>query len=140
MSDYEPVDLSALCNATARVLQGVDVKTGLQEMRGLPFQVGSGNGISGPCFVLTGGAEGRVTIPINKKRTPPPCPSAGVFAFHHGEHREHRGRRASQGLFKLARRGRPTCLPKSGTARRNEEGEHAGSPLRGVCLTLKRPC
>ena len=64
MADYQPLDLSALCNAGLEVL-GANAKApvGKQLFRGLPFLVND-NGSN--CFIALDEASGRVTIPINE--------------------------------------------------------------------------
>ena len=63
MADYQPLDLSALCNAGLEVL-GANAKApiGKQLFRGLPFLV---NDDGSNCFIALDEASGRVTIPIN---------------------------------------------------------------------------
>jgi len=66
MTDYQPLDLSAHCNAGAEVI-GPDAKppVGAQTFHGLPFQIGP----EGRCFIARGGdlGTGPVTIPIGQK-------------------------------------------------------------------------
>jgi hypothetical protein len=54
MSSYQPVDLSAACNAGLDVLgdEPGDVPLGRVELRGLPFLIGSEPPSAGPCFLL----------------------------------------------------------------------------------------
>jgi hypothetical protein len=52
MKDYEPLDLSALCNAGTDLLAPHTPLVGAQAFRGLPFQIGAGDG--GPCFLAFG--------------------------------------------------------------------------------------
>ena len=50
ISDYEPLDISRLCNAGPEVLgDGTPAEIGEQRFRGLPFLVGDGSG--GDCFI-----------------------------------------------------------------------------------------
>ena len=52
MQDYEPLDLSALCNAGTELLgEDQDPPRGSQRFRGLPFQIGPGDAGDGPCFI-----------------------------------------------------------------------------------------
>ena len=54
MPSYQPVDLSAACNAGLDVLgdEPGDVPLGRVELRGLPFLIGSEPPSAGPCFLL----------------------------------------------------------------------------------------
>jgi hypothetical protein len=58
MPSYEPVDLSAACNAGVEVLgdEPGDVPLGRVDLRGLPFLVGSEPPSAERCFVLPGAA------------------------------------------------------------------------------------
>ena len=62
MNGYEPSDISRQCNAGPEAL-GVDVEveTGSQTLRGLPFQIGGGDG---KCFIVLDGSAASVTVPI----------------------------------------------------------------------------
>ncbi|HEY3280867.1 MAG TPA: hypothetical protein VGN26_01200, partial [Armatimonadota bacterium] len=67
MVDYQPLDLSALCNAGPEVLgEGSQAPLGRQSFRGLPFLVGSST--VEKCFVLLGStpnaAEPPVVVPV----------------------------------------------------------------------------
>ena len=67
MSDYEPLDLSALCNAGLDLIpESQRPPAGRQTLRGLPFVIGpdGGNGHDG-CFIALNGADSPVTIPVN---------------------------------------------------------------------------
>jgi len=68
MPDYEPLDLSKLCNADASIL-GEDkrIPSGPQAWHGLPFCVGPVDG-SGPCVIACGVdiSMEPVTIPIGR--------------------------------------------------------------------------
>ena len=66
MSDYEPLDLSRLCNAGADVLgEGAEAPRGRQSFRGLPFLVGrDGHEAAGDCFVALDGRSHSVSIPL----------------------------------------------------------------------------
>ena len=70
MSDYQPLDMSALCNA------GIDVLTenrqiapvGRSLLRGLPFLIGADSvGPGDKCFIAFDGNSGGMTIPVNEK-------------------------------------------------------------------------
>jgi hypothetical protein len=65
MNGYEPSDISRQCNAGPEAL-GVDVEveTGSQTLRGLPFQIGGGDG---KCFIVLDGSAASVTVPIGGK-------------------------------------------------------------------------
>src|SRR5690242_19291553 len=54
MPTYEPVDLSAACNAGVDVLgdEACDVPLGRVDLRGLPFLIGSEPPTAKPCFLL----------------------------------------------------------------------------------------
>jgi hypothetical protein len=56
MPGYEPVDLSAACNAGVDVLgtEPGDVPLGRVDLRGLPFLIGSQPPSAKRCFVLPG--------------------------------------------------------------------------------------
>ena len=65
MSDYEPIDLSELCNAGTELLPSEDPPAiGAQTFRGLPFQVGKA-GSSG-CFIRLGEGDAPVSIPVGE--------------------------------------------------------------------------
>ena len=68
MKDYQPVDLSALCNAGLDVLnEGMSVSVGEQTLRGLPFVVGASEPERADnCFIGFDAKGERVTIPINQ--------------------------------------------------------------------------
>ena len=63
MASYEPVDLSAVCNAGVDVLGGApgDVPLGRASLRGLPFLIGSQPASARRCFLLPG-APASVTV------------------------------------------------------------------------------
>ena len=64
MADYQPLDLSTLCNAGLEVLgANADAPIGKQAFRGLPFLV---NADGSKCFIALNDASGSVTIPINQ--------------------------------------------------------------------------
>ena len=65
MEDYEPLDLSAFCNAGVELIaEGQAPQTGALTFHGLPFQTGMGE----RCFVAFGKGidEGPLTIPIDR--------------------------------------------------------------------------
>ena len=63
MTDYQPLDLSSLCNTGMEVLgEGNDAPVGSQSFRGLPFQVGSPEGDRNRCFLAFG--EGHKSEPM----------------------------------------------------------------------------
>lgn len=64
MVDYQPLDLSALCNAGLDVL-GDDshAPIGSQTFRGLPFLVGSDQS---KCFIAFDSTSENITIPIDQ--------------------------------------------------------------------------
>ena len=68
MKDYQPLDLSALCNAGLDVLNdSASVPIGEQTLRGLPFVVGSADPErGGDCLIAFDAQRGSVTIPINQ--------------------------------------------------------------------------
>ena len=67
MADYEPLDISAHCNAGAGVLgEDSGFEPGAQDLRGLPFQVGDGADPAADCLIALDGKSGGVTIPIGK--------------------------------------------------------------------------
>ncbi len=68
MADYEPLDLSSLCNADLSVLgENARAPVGQQTFHGLPFLVGSeGSDGSHPCFLAFDGTAKGVTIPIQR--------------------------------------------------------------------------
>ena len=65
MNDYEPLDISTLCNAGLDVLgEGEEPPTGSVKINGLPFQVGPEDG-GGHCFVALDGSPIALTLDIN---------------------------------------------------------------------------
>ena len=68
MKDYQPLDLSALCNTGLDVLnEGMSVSIGEQTFRGLPFVVGSPASEGAENCLIGFDAKGEsVTIPINQ--------------------------------------------------------------------------
>ena len=68
MADYEPIDISRLCNAGPKVLgYEAEIAVGLQTFRGLPFLVGAESGdLASDCFVHIAGAGSKVTIPVGR--------------------------------------------------------------------------
>ena len=65
MPSYEPVDLSAACNAGVAVLGGEpgDVRLGRVDLRGLPFLIGSEPPSAERCFLLP---DAPVSVPIGR--------------------------------------------------------------------------
>ncbi|MDE0503836.1 MAG: hypothetical protein OXI86_07130, partial [Candidatus Poribacteria bacterium] len=68
MKDYQPLDLSALCNAGLDILnEEASVSIGEQTLRGLPFLVGSSDSERADnCFIGFDAKGESVTIPINR--------------------------------------------------------------------------
>ena len=68
MKDYQPLDLSALCNAGLDILDdGASVPIGEQTLRGLPFIVGSAEAERGDnCLIEFDAKRASVTIPVNR--------------------------------------------------------------------------
>ena len=68
MPDYQPLDLSAWCNAGLEILgENPKAPIGEQTFRGLPFMVGGTQSQDGDkCFIAIDGKTGEVTIPINQ--------------------------------------------------------------------------
>ncbi len=67
MPDYQPLDLSDLCNAGLDVLdEKPNTPIGEQLCRGLPFRV---NDDPAKCFIAFDKASGGVTIPVNSRAT-----------------------------------------------------------------------
>ena len=68
MKDYQPLDLSALCNAGLDVLnEEASVSIGEQTLRGLPFLVGSSESVPADnCFIGFDSKRESVTVPINQ--------------------------------------------------------------------------
>ena len=64
--DYEPLDISSLCNGGPDLLEnGAGIELGRVTMRGLPFLVGGAEEQSGErCFIALDGSESSVTLPI----------------------------------------------------------------------------
>jgi hypothetical protein len=69
MTDYEPLDLSAACNAGLELLgQEQRAAIGMQRFQGLPFQVGAAEPDQRRCFVAfgTGLREQAFSLPIGR--------------------------------------------------------------------------
>ena len=65
MTDYEPIDLSELCNAGLGRLAGRAPPVGDQEFHGLPFRIGAPEDPQRPRFIiLEPGAS--VTVPLDR--------------------------------------------------------------------------
>lgn len=72
MSDYEPLDLSLLCNGSTHLFgEGAQPPIGTQEFYGLPFQIGPNAQNPGDCYLAFGADNDRhessITIPVNGK-------------------------------------------------------------------------
>jgi len=67
MPDYQPLDLSSLCNAGPEILGSRErPPLGAQEFHGLPFLVGhEGTTSDEQNFILLNGSSGSLTIPVN---------------------------------------------------------------------------
>lgn len=69
MQDYEPLGLSALCNAGPETVAPRKPAIGLQSLRGLPFQIGMTEG--SPCFLVFGSEapdrSDSLRIPVGQK-------------------------------------------------------------------------
>ncbi|MFN8540018.1 MAG: hypothetical protein U0232_21375 [Thermomicrobiales bacterium] len=69
MHDYEPLDLTAWCNADATLLGTSQTPArGPQSFHGLPFQIGDPDSASNACFVAFGpnGHTGSLRIPVGR--------------------------------------------------------------------------
>ncbi len=68
MSDYTPLDLSALCNAGVEVLNDNSERLlGRQSFQGLPFLIGSEGARTGDkSFIALDGASASVTVPVKQ--------------------------------------------------------------------------
>lgn len=69
MDAYEPLDLSATCNAGMEFLGAQRrAPVGIQSFHGLPFQIGDADGAVKNCFIAFGSGyqEGALRIPIEK--------------------------------------------------------------------------
>ena len=65
MSDYEPIDLTELCNTGTELLPSEGAPgIGLQMLRGLPFQVGKAG--SSSCFIKLGEGDAPISIPVGE--------------------------------------------------------------------------
>ncbi len=62
-ADYEPLDLSGLCNAGIDVLGGRSIDAGHRTFHGLPFQIGDPEDLDAPAFLVVepGAPEGHAT-------------------------------------------------------------------------------
>ena len=64
MNDYEPLDISALCNAGLDALSGEEATpTGSVTINGLPFQIGRKDG-GDRCFVVLDGSSGALKLDV----------------------------------------------------------------------------
>ena len=69
MTDYEALDLSALCNGTVDLVGDSAPPVGAQTFHGLPFLIGPAAGdATQPCFIVGGGERGcePVRIPVGR--------------------------------------------------------------------------
>src|SRR5262245_2320774 len=68
MTEYEPIELSELCNAGLKVLEGVrPPSVGEQTFHGLPFRIGNPEDPEAPCFiVLEPGDDVDVEVPVGR--------------------------------------------------------------------------
>lgn len=67
MTDYEPIDISALCNNGAELLPGENLSLGRQTMRGLPFIVGSPDDHpNADCLISLTDGDAPIDISIGK--------------------------------------------------------------------------
>ena len=98
--DYEPVDLSALCNAGLETLEGRrSPPVGEERFHGIPFLIGDPAGAGAPCFIVLEPQGERVTVPIDRvgdrvvvahrwlreggpELGPPPGTVVGEYTFH----------------------------------------------------------
>src|SRR5260370_2868274 len=69
MPSYEPVDLSAACNAGVEVLGGEpgDVPLGRVDLRGLPFLIGSEPASAERCFLPPGAPASGGISPLARR-------------------------------------------------------------------------
>lgn len=69
MKDYQPVDLSAWCNAGAEVMgEGKQPPIGRQSFHGLPFLIGvAGARRPRKTFIAMKGAKSGVAVPVGRK-------------------------------------------------------------------------
>ena len=68
MNDYEPLDISALCNAGLDALSGEEATpTGSVTINGLPFQIGRKDG-GDRCFVVLHGSSGTLKLDVERER------------------------------------------------------------------------
>ena len=66
MNDYEPLDLSRLCNAGLEVLgDHATADIGEQQFRGLPFLIGAG--ADSDCFISLDGSSAPVDVPVGRR-------------------------------------------------------------------------
>ena len=64
MNDYEPLDISPLCNAGMDALSGEEATpTGSVTINGLPFQIGPKDG-GDRCFVVLDGSSGTLKLDV----------------------------------------------------------------------------
>lgn len=64
MDDYQPIDLSALCNGGLELLTGYRrPPVGDEVFHGLPFQIGNPGNAAAPCFVVLAPGQD-VLVPV----------------------------------------------------------------------------
>ena len=98
--DYEPVDLTAVCNAGLEVLEGHRTPpVGASTFHGLPFLIGDPADAGSPCFISLEPGDPAVTVPIDRpgdrvivahrwlrrgapETDPPPGAVLGGYTFH----------------------------------------------------------
>ncbi len=79
MPDYQPLDLSANCNANPHVYKSIaDPPLGMQSFHGLPFLIGDGNDES-ECFI---GFGSQVDCPMDPVTIQVGCPAVNVVFAH----------------------------------------------------------
>ena len=65
--EYEPLDLSAVCNAGLKILEGLrQPPVGETAFHGIPFLIGDRSDADAPCFVLLEPGHGGVTVPVGR--------------------------------------------------------------------------
>jgi len=105
--DYEPLDLSGVCNAGLKILEGMrQPPIGETVFHGIPFLIGDRTDADAPCFVLLEPGDGGLTVPVGRAgdrliiahrwlRTdgrdpdPPPGTPVAEYAVHLGDGTTH---------------------------------------------------
>jgi hypothetical protein len=65
--DYEPVDLSGVCNAGLKTLEGLrQPPIGDQTFHGIPFRIGDPADAEAPCFVVLEPGDAAVSVPLGR--------------------------------------------------------------------------